>query len=119
MLSLPQGYEKEWHGTKTHRGLTLSFLVEFPGVDASWFGELLLPMLATNTKIDLRAEGLESDVIAIRGQEDVMKAKKRLLKISDEKQLTGHTAEIKANPEQYKFLIGKNVASIKKVLHKT
>ncbi|GFT36769.1 vigilin [Nephila pilipes] len=73
----------------------------------------------TNTKIDLPAEGAESDVIAIHGpKEDVIKAKKQLLEISNEKQLVGYTAEIKANPEQHKFLIDKNGTSIKKVRDK-
>ncbi|GFS51741.1 hypothetical protein NPIL_417211 [Nephila pilipes] len=48
-----------------------------------------------------------------------MKAKKRLLEISNEKQIVEHTAEIKANPEQHKFLIGKNGASIKNVRDNT
>ncbi|GFT99827.1 vigilin [Nephila pilipes] len=52
------------------------------------------------------AEEEESDVTAICGpKEDVMKAKKDFLEISNEKQLVGHIAEIKANPEQHKFLI--------------
>ncbi|GFS49777.1 vigilin [Trichonephila inaurata madagascariensis] len=64
--------------------------------------------------------GTGSDKVSIRGpKDDVMKAKKRLLEISSEKQLVGFTAEIKANPEQHKFLIGKNGASIKKVREKT
>ncbi|GFR28209.1 vigilin [Trichonephila clavata] len=64
--------------------------------------------------------GTGSDKVSIRGpKDDVMKAKKRLIEISNEKQLVGHTAEIKANPEQHKFLIGKNGASIKKVREKT
>ncbi|GFU19163.1 vigilin [Trichonephila clavipes] len=64
--------------------------------------------------------GTGSDKVSIRGpKDDVMKAKKRLLEISNEKQLVGFTAEIKANPEQHKFLIGKNGASIKKVREKT
>ncbi|GFU01147.1 hypothetical protein NPIL_136701 [Nephila pilipes] len=43
-----------------------------------------------------------------------MKSKKCLLQISNEKQLVGHTVEIKTNSEQHKFLIGKNLANIKK-----
>ncbi|GFS78868.1 vigilin [Nephila pilipes] len=58
----------------------------------------------TNTKIDLPTEGAEFDVIAMYGpKEDVMKTKKRLLEISNEKQLVGHLALIKANPEQHNF----------------
>ncbi|GFS55566.1 vigilin [Nephila pilipes] len=50
--------------------------------------------------IDAKGEKIRE----IRDQEKgVMKAKKHHLEISNEKQLVGHTAEIKANPEQYKF----------------
>ncbi|GBM34136.1 Vigilin [Araneus ventricosus] len=64
--------------------------------------------------------GTGSDKVSIRGpKEDVLKAKKRLVEISNEKQLVGFTAEIKANPEQHKFLIGKNGVNIKKVRDKT
>ncbi|GFT32013.1 vigilin [Nephila pilipes] len=74
----------------------------------------------TKTKIDLPVEGAESDIITIHGpKEDVMKSKKRLLEISNEKKLVGYTVEIKANLEQYKFLIRKNGDSIKKVRDKT
>ncbi|GFT46321.1 vigilin [Nephila pilipes] len=52
-------------------------------------------------------------------KEDVREAKKCLLEFSNEKQPDWHTAEIKANPEQHKFLIGKNRASIKKVCDRT
>ncbi|GFT19714.1 vigilin [Nephila pilipes] len=72
----------------------------------------------TNTKIDLQTEGEELDIIAIRGTKDVMKANKRL-EITNEKPLVGNTAEIKANLEPHKFLIGRNGASIKKVLDNT
>ncbi|GFU00578.1 hypothetical protein NPIL_264221 [Nephila pilipes] len=49
----------------------------------------------TNTKIELTAEGTESDVITIyRSKEYFMKAKKRFLETSNEKQLVGYTAEI-------------------------
>ncbi|GFS90425.1 vigilin [Nephila pilipes] len=60
----------------------------------------------TNTKTDLLVEGAEADVIEICGpKEDVMKIKKRHLEISNEKQLNGHTAGIKAYSEPHKFLI--------------
>ncbi|GFS77784.1 vigilin [Nephila pilipes] len=72
------------------------------------------------TKIDLPTEGTESDVIAIREpKEDVMKATKRFLEISNEKQILGLTISIKANTEQHEFLIGKNRASIKNVFGRT
>ncbi|GIX67510.1 vigilin [Caerostris darwini] len=64
--------------------------------------------------------GSGSDKVSIRGpKDDVIKAKKRLLEISNEKQLVGHMAEITASPEKHKFLIGKNGANIKKIRDKT
>ncbi|GFU55331.1 vigilin [Nephila pilipes] len=72
----------------------------------------------TNTKIDLLTEGAESDVIIICEPKDIMKAKKRLLEISNEKQLVGRIAEIKSNQE-HKFFIGRSGARSKKVLDKT
>ncbi|GFS83121.1 vigilin [Nephila pilipes] len=73
----------------------------------------------TSTKIDLSAEGAETNIIAVRGpKEGVIKAKKLLLEISNEKQLIGCTAEIEAN-SVHKLLIGKKGASIKKVIEKT
>ncbi|CAL1268501.1 unnamed protein product [Larinioides sclopetarius] len=64
--------------------------------------------------------GMGGDKVSICGRkEDVLKAKKRLLEISNELQLAEITAEIKANPEQYKFLIGRNGVNIKKVCKKT
>ncbi|GFS56126.1 vigilin [Nephila pilipes] len=78
-----------------------------------------VPIYKQNHKFII-GKGAETDVIAIRGpKEDVTKTKKRLLDISNEKQLIGHTAEIVSNPEQDKFLIGKNGTSIKKVIDKT
>ncbi|XP_054712100.1 vigilin-like [Uloborus diversus] len=64
--------------------------------------------------------GTGSDKVSIRGpKEDVQKAKKLLVELSNEKQLTGHTAEVTARPEHHKFLIGKNGVNIKKVREKT
>ncbi|KFM62860.1 Vigilin, partial [Stegodyphus mimosarum] len=64
--------------------------------------------------------GTGSDKVSIRGpKEDVQKAKKLLSELKNEKQLTSYTAEVKARPEQHKFLIGKNGTNIKKVREKT
>lgn len=64
--------------------------------------------------------GTGSDKVSIRGpKEDVMKAKKLLVDLSNEKQLTSHTAEVRADPKHHKFLIGKNGINIKKVRDKT
>ena len=44
----------------------------------------------------------------IRGpKDDVDKAKKLLVNLSNEKQLSSLTAEVRAKPEHHKFLIGR------------
>lgn len=46
--------------------------------------------------------------VNIRGpKDDVEKAKKLLVELSNEKQLTSLTAEVRAKPEHHKFLIGR------------
>jgi len=57
-----------------------------------------------------------SDVVTVRGpKEDVEKAVKLLKEMSEEKQLSGITAEIKAKPQHHKFLIGKAGIHIQKI----
>lgn len=66
--------------------------------------------------IQFPAEGSGSDKVTIRGpKEDVDKAKKILVELSNEKQISGFTEEVRAKKEHHKFLIGKNGANIKKV----
>lgn len=43
------------------------------------------------------------------------KAKQQLLELSNEKQQSSFSAEVRAKPQHHKFLIGKNGANIKKV----
>lgn len=43
------------------------------------------------------------------------KAKAQLLELSNEKQLSSYSAEVRAKVQHHKFLIGKNGANIKKV----
>lgn len=58
----------------------------------------------------------KSDKVAIRGpKEDVERAKQQLIELTNEKELSSYTAEVRANPQHHKFLIGKNGASIKKI----
>lgn len=58
----------------------------------------------------------KSDKVTIRGpKDDVEKAKAQLLELSNERQLSSFTAEVRAKPQHHKFLIGKNGASIKKI----
>uniref|UniRef100_A0A1Q3FI46 Putative vigilin n=1 Tax=Culex tarsalis TaxID=7177 RepID=A0A1Q3FI46_CULTA len=58
----------------------------------------------------------KSDKVAIRGpKEDVDRAKAQLIELTNEKELSSFTAEVRAKPQHHKFLIGKNGASIKKI----
>jgi len=57
-----------------------------------------------------------SDVVTVRGpKEDVEKATKLLKEMSEEKQLSGVTMEIRAKPQHHKFLIGKAGIHIQKI----
>ena len=57
-----------------------------------------------------------SDIVTVRGpKDDVDKAVKMLKEMSEEKQLSGITAEIKAKPQHHKFLIGKAGIHIQKI----
>merc|ERR1719369_412974 len=61
-----------------------------------------------------------SDKVTIRGPgDDVEKAMKKLQELSDEKQLSGHSLEIKAKPEHHKFLIGRQGINIQKIRNET
>lgn len=62
----------------------------------------------------------DSDKVVIRGPvEDVEKAKQQLLAHANERELTSHTAQVRAKPEHHKFLIGKNGLNIKKIRDQT
>ncbi|CAH2086464.1 unnamed protein product [Euphydryas editha] len=62
----------------------------------------------------------DSDKVLIKGPvEDVEKAKQQLLAHASERELTSHTAHVRAKPEHHKFLIGKNGANIKKIREQT
>lgn len=61
-----------------------------------------------------------SDNVTVRGpKEDVEKAVKLLKELSEEKQLSGITAEVKAKPQHHKFLIGKSGIHIQKIRDET
>ncbi|XP_064459574.1 vigilin-like [Ornithodoros turicata] len=61
-----------------------------------------------------------SDRVTLCGpKEDVDRAKRQLLDLATEKQLSSFTAEVRARPEHHRFLIGKNGTNIKKVREKT
>lgn len=71
-------------------------------------------------QIKFPAEGSGSDKVSIRGPKDcVVKAKNMLVKLSNEKQVTGFTAEVKAKPEHHRFLIGKNGGNVRRVREST
>jgi len=61
-----------------------------------------------------------SDLVTVRGPtEDVEKAVKMLNELSDEKQLSGVTVEVKAKPQHHKFLIGRAGVHIQKIRDET
>jgi len=61
-----------------------------------------------------------SDKVTIRGpKDDVEKAKQMLVSLSNEKQLSSCSAEVRAKPEHHKFLIGRQGANIQSVRDKT
>lgn len=58
----------------------------------------------------------KSDKVSIRGpKEEVAKAKKTLIELSNERQLSGFSAEVRCKLQHHKFLIGRNGATIKKM----
>ena len=62
----------------------------------------------------------KSDKVTIRGpKEDVQKAKKQLVELANERQLSSFTAEIRCKVQHHKFLIGKNGATIHKLRDST
>ncbi|KOB67862.1 Vigilin [Operophtera brumata] len=62
----------------------------------------------------------DSDKVVIKGPaEDVEKAKQQLLAHANERELTSHTAQVRAKSDHHKFLIGKNGANIKKIREQT
>merc|ERR1711970_1353979 len=61
-----------------------------------------------------------SDIVTVRGPvEDVEKAVKLLKELSEEKQLSGISAEVKAKPQHHKFLIGRAGVHIQKIRDET
>merc|ERR1712136_239742 len=57
-----------------------------------------------------------SSKVTIRGpKEEVEKAKKTLLDMSNEKNLTGYTETIRSDPKHHRFLIGRNGDNIRKI----
>jgi len=61
-----------------------------------------------------------SDKVSVRGpKEDVEKAKKMLIDLSNERQLNSVSATIRAKPEHHKFLIGRQGVNIQSVRDKT
>lgn len=62
----------------------------------------------------------KSDKVTIRGpKDDVMKAKKILVDLSNERQQSSFTEEVRCKLQHHKFLIGKSGASIKELRDKT
>lgn len=66
------------------------------------------------------AEGSTNDKVTIRGPaDDVDKAKKQLLELSNQIQHTSNVEEIRAKSEYHKFLIGRGGSKIRKVRENT
>merc|ERR1712180_76563 len=64
--------------------------------------------------------GSGSDLVTVRGPvDDVEKAVKLLKELSDEKQLSGISVEVKAKPRHHKFLIGRAGVHIQKIRDET
>lgn len=73
-----------------------------------------------NVSIKFPTTESNSDKVIIRGpKEDVEKAKAQLIELSNERQQSSYTAEVRAKPQHHKFLIGKNGASIKEIRDQT
>ncbi|XP_063359455.1 vigilin [Cydia amplana] len=70
--------------------------------------------------IKFPAADSDSDKVVIKGPgEDVEKAKAQLLAHASERELTSHTATVRARAEHHKFLIGKSGANIRKIREHT
>ena len=70
--------------------------------------------------IKFPAAEANSDKVTIRGpKDDVEKAKKMLMEMSNERMLNSASASIRAKPEHHKFLIGRQGANIQTVRDKT
>ncbi|XP_055686275.1 vigilin [Lutzomyia longipalpis] len=73
-----------------------------------------------NVSIKFPSPESKSDKVTIRGpKEDVQKAKQQLIEMSNERQQSSFTAEVRAKQQHHKFLIGKNGASIRKIRDNT
>lgn len=71
-------------------------------------------------QINFPQQDSKSDRVTLSGpKEDVDRAKKQLLELSNEKQLHSYTEEVHAHPKHHRFLIGKNGSNIRKVREKT
>ncbi|CAC5382186.1 Vigilin [Mytilus coruscus] len=65
-------------------------------------------------------QGSTANTVTIRGpKNDVENAKKQLQELTNEKQQSGFTAEVRAKPEYHRFLIGRNGSNIRQVRERT
>ncbi|XP_026576319.1 vigilin-like [Pseudonaja textilis] len=70
--------------------------------------------------IHFPSEGSGSEKVTIRGPgEEVERAKRQLLHLAEEKQISNHSVELHAKPDYHKFLIGRGGANIRKVRDRT
>lgn len=75
---------------------------------------------SNNNPINNNIGNQSYDKITIHGpRDDVEKAKKQLMEVINERELSSYTAEVRANHTYHKFLIGKNGTSIRKIREST
>jgi len=85
-------------------------------------GKLIQSVMAEcgGVAIKFPESGSGSDKVTVRGPvDDVEKAVKLLKELSDEKQLSGISIEVKAKPQHHKFLIGRAGCHIQKIRDET
>lgn len=81
-------------------------------------GKLISSIMEECGGVSIKIPSIESksDMVLIRGpKEDVEKAKQQLLELTNERELSSFSAEVRAKQQHHKYLIGKNGVSIKKI----
>lgn len=79
----------------------------------------LAPHRSQSSWPDLRHSSFPMQVVLRGPKDDVEKARKTLLELANEKQLSSMSAEVRAKPEHHKFLIGRHGANVQAIRDKT
>ena len=85
-------------------------------------GKLIRSIMEDCGGVTIKFPSAESknDKVTIRGpKDDVERAKQQLSELTNERQLSSYTVEVRAKAEHHKFLIGKSGANIKKIRDST